>query len=79
VFPETKHSVNRATQVGIHDLELLDVSLAIRPLAMNRSQPNPLGAGIEVADPNATLNSGNVNKHEKAQLTKEIIRHNVLQ
>jgi hypothetical protein len=79
VFPETELSLNRTPQMGVSGFELIDVNLAIRPLAMNRRQLDPLQASIKGMNPNPTLNGGDFNESEKTQLTKEIIRHNVLQ
>jgi hypothetical protein len=59
--------------------ELINVSLAIRPLAMNRSQLDPLQSSVKGMNPNPTINGRDFNESEKAQLTKKIIIHDGLQ
>jgi hypothetical protein len=63
----------------VSGFELVNVSLAIRPLAMNRSQLDPLQSSVKGMNPNPTINGRDFNESEKTQLTKNIIRHNVLQ
>jgi hypothetical protein len=52
---------------------IVDISVALRTTAVNRRQLDPLIAG-DVSDGIGW----NRHENEKAQLTKEIIRHNVL-
>jgi hypothetical protein len=71
--------VNSITKLTIESFELLDIIFAIRAVAMDCSQPNPLSARGEGANVNPPLNSWNIDENEKTQLTENVIRHNELQ
>jgi hypothetical protein len=65
VFPEIELSLNLAGNRRIDRLELLDICLTVRTLAMHSRQLDPFHADIKFADLIASLSGGDIHEHKE--------------